>query len=320
LKILIPGGAGYIGAWLVPHLLADGHNVTVLDSMWFGSGHLPDNANLTIFKGDVRNTDDLEIAAEDCDAVIYLASISSDAMCQRDPALAHAVNEAAFLPAVRVCRDAGVKRFIYASSVAAYGMTDFDATEDTPLRPTTLYANAKAACERILLEHQSPEFTTVITRSASVCGYSPHQRFDLTVNMMVHDAIRRGVITVNGGAQKRCHIHLQDICDFYMLLLEAASNLIAGQAFNVVAENVSVVRTAMRVAKALGGNVQIDVKPRTDDRSYTVDGTKAADVLGFVPRRSVEDAVRDLKVKFDSGYWPDSATNPTYQNLADGLI
>ena len=320
MNLLIPGGAVYIGAWLVPHLLADGHNVTVLDSMWFGSGHLPDNANLTIFKGDVRNTDDLEVAAEDCDAVIYLASISSDAMCQRDPALAHAVNEAAFLPVVRTCKAAGVRRFIYASSVAAYGSSDFDATEDTPLRPTTLYANAKAACERILLAHQSPEFTTVITRSASVCGYSPHQRFDLTVNMMVHDAIRRGIITVNGGAQKRCHIHLQDICDFYMLLLEAAPDLIAGQAFNVVAENASVIRTAMRVAKALGGNVQIDVKPRSDNRSYTVDGAKALEVLGFVPTRTIEDAVRDLKARFDGGYWLDSLTNEGYHNLATGLV
>lgn len=315
MNVLVAGGAGYIGAVLVPRLLADGHRVTVYDTMWFGNGHLPDNGNLTVIKGDVRSVRDMNAACEGQEAVICLASISAEEMCQRNRTLARTVNIGGTMSVALSAKEAGVKRFIYASSVAAYASGDKASTEADDMRPTTIYGECKVEGElRVLKQH--PE--AVIVRSASVCGYSPHQRFDLTVNMMVHDAVRKGVITVNGGAQKRSHIHIQDVCEFYKLLLDAPKEKIAGQVFNVVAENATVAETARLVANEIGA--RIVTQPRSDERSYTVDGTKAREVLGFVPRRTVRQAVIDLKARFDSGYWKDSLSNQVYQNLADGLV
>lgn len=318
MKILVPGGCGYVGAMLVPWLLADEHRVTVLDTQWFGHGHPCDNESLRVIKGDVRDTRNFRDACVGQDAVIYLASLSNNAMCEREPHLADAVNRDSVPSALFSARIAGVKRFIYASSVAAYGSSNADAKETEPLAPTTPYATAKEYGESWTKHYNADDFITVVARSASVCGYSPHQRLDLTVNMMVHDAMRRGVIKVNGGQQKRCHIHIHDICRAYRMLLGAPAEKIAGQAFNFVAENATVLATAKLVAEETGARLEIG--PATDDRSYTVDGTKAREVLGFRPQRTVREAVRDLKARFDSGMWPDSLTNPAYQNLADGLV
>ena len=317
MKVLVPGGCGYVGAMLVPWLLADGHLVTVLDTQWFGHGHPCDNESLRVIKGDVRDIRGIRDACVGQDAVIWLASLSNNAMCEREPHIANSVNCDAVPTALFAARISGVKRFIYASSVAAYGSTGEDAKETQPLAPTTPYGEAKAYGEHWTQHYNSDEMTTVISRAASVCGYSVRQRFDLTVNMMVHDAMRSGVIKVNGGQQKRCHIHIHDICRAYRMLLDAPAEKIAGQAFNFVAENATVLATAKLVAEETGARLEIG--PATDDRSYTVDGTKAREVLGFKPQRTVREAVCDLKARFASGMWPDSLTNPAYQNMADGL-
>lgn len=316
MNILIPGGASYIGAWLVPHLLADGHKVTVYDTLMFGDGWLPkENGSLVIVKADVRDQKAWKGVCTGQDAVIYLASISREALCQAKPKVAQAVNVDCFGPDVRIAKEAGVKRFIYASSVAVYGSSEKDAKESDALKPTTIYGKGKAACESILWEYQSPDFSCTVTRSASVCGFSPRQRLDLTLNRMVHDGVRRGMITVEGGAQVRSHVHIKDICDFYKLLLRAPEARIAGTAFNVVRENQSVHVSALMVAKLVGAGIEL--KSRVDDRSYSVDGSKALDVLGWSPACSLESAVVELKAKFDSGYFEDSLTNPAYQNMAD---
>jgi nucleoside-diphosphate-sugar epimerase len=314
----VPGGCGYIGAMLVPFLLADGHEVTVYDTQWFGHGYLPDNPTLRLIRGDVRDIRCIRDVCLGQDAVIWLASLSNNAMCEREPLLHDAVNRDAVQIALFAARIAGVKRFIYASSVAAYGSSNEDARENHGLKPSTLYGHAKDFCEKWTLARHADEFTCTVTRSASVCGYSPHQRLDLTVNMMVHDAMRRGVIKVNGGQQKRCHIHIRDICRAYQMLLEAPKGKIAGQVFNFVAENQSVLETAKLVSEETGAKIEIG--PATDDRSYTVDGTKAREVLGFTPRLTVRDAIWDLKARFDSGMWKDSETNHVYQNMAEGLV
>ena len=312
--MLVPGGCGYIGAWLIPHLLAQGHKVTAFDTQWFGHGFLPDNDSLRIIKADVRSVSDMNAACEGQDAVICLASISAEAMCQKNPTLARTVNTGGMSSVALSAAKAGVKRFIFASSVAAYGSSSKDAVETDELRPSTIYGEGKKDGEE-KVRKAFPSAT--IVRAASVCGYSPHQRFDLTVNRMVHDAVRKGIITVNGGDQKRSHVHMKDICDFYIQLLREPLKKIEGETFNVVAENMSVRETADCVGEYIA--CAVIYKPHTDDRSYTVDGSKAAQVLGFRPRRTVKDAVRDLKVKFDCGYWPDSTSNQIYMNLADGI-
>ncbi len=296
MNILIPGGCGYIGSMLVPRLLADRHNVTVLDPMWFGYGGLPEeNANLRAIKGDVR--EHFEMACKGAEAIIYLASLSNNDACNADPELAKAVNEEAIAHVLAHARLRGVQRFIYASSVAVYGSSPSDAKESQRLAPTTLYAKAKAHCENYVRASNEKAFETVIARMASVCGCSANQRFDLTVNRMIHDAMKLGKITVNGGAQKRSHIHMTDACLAYQWLLDAPSDEVAGETFNFVAENQSVLETAKVIAEIT--DAEIEVRPSTDDRSYTVDGRKARDVLGFIAQKTVANAVRELKARFD---------------------
>ena len=313
MNVLIPGGASYVGAWLVPHLLGDGHVVTVYDSMLFGNGCLPDNDNCHVVKADIRDSEAWAKACKGQEAVIYLASISRELMCQQNEGLAYEVNVESFRPNVEAARKAGVKRFIYGSSVAVYGSSDHDAKEDEPLAPSTIYGRGKAACEVVLKDFEA-DMCCAVTRSASVCGYSPRQRLDLTINRMVHDAVRRKEIKVEGGMQKRSHVSIKDLARFYRRLLDVKASRIAGQTFNVVDQNQAVKESALMVSRVVGGTA-IDVGPRVDDRSYSVDGTKAKLVLGFYPSNPLEQAVRDLMVRLDAGYWKDSMTNPVYQNV-----
>ena len=318
MKILISGGASYIGSWLVPQLLAEGHEVTVYDTLMFGNGFLPmGNGNLKVIKADVRDSMSWASVCEGHETVIYLASISRELLCQQQPELAQSINVDCFEPDVEIARHKGVKRFIYASSVAVYGSSETPVKEDAPLAPTTIYGIGKQKCEAVLWKYQREGFTTIATRSASVCGYAPRMRLDLTINRMVHDACKKGVITVEGGKQQRSHVHISDICDFYKLLLTAPGDLVGGQAFNVVTENQSISESAKDVFDVLGGMgkyVQIRDVPRVDDRSYAIDGEKVR-VLGYAPKKSIKDAIRDVAIKFESGYWKDSLTNPIYQNM-----
>lgn len=318
MKILVPGGCGYVGAYLVPQLLNDGHHVTVLDTQMFGRGGLPeDSPNLKIVVGNMMNSDKIE-RLFDVDAVICLAGITSDAMCQKYRNESHITNLTGVAVVVLEAKKAGVKRFIFASSAAAYGSTETEALEHFKLKPTTMYGKYKQANEEFIKDILPK---SVIVRSASVCGYSPRQRFDLTVNKMVHDAVKKGTITVNGGEQKRCHIHMKDICDFYKLLL--TSKEVDGEVFNAVGENQSVGETARIVQRYT--ECGIEIKNRTDDRSYQVSGVKAKIVLGFTPKYKVSDAVKDLLIRFEQDtkgitkQWLDSETNPKFQNMTDGL-
>jgi nucleoside-diphosphate-sugar epimerase len=317
MRTLLPGGGGYIGAVLVPYLLSVGHKVTVYDRFWFGKSYLPeDNPNLRIIKEDVRNFGLMSMACHEQDAVIMLGSISAEHMCVAHPDLARTVNEEGAAVAARAAAAMKVKRFIYASSVAAYGSMDRDAVETDELRPTTIYGKGKAAAEEAV-RAEFPEAT--IVRCASVCGYSPRMRFDLTVNMMVHDAVKRGVIVVNGGEQKRCHVHIQDVCRFYQLLLYLPTSHTAGETFNVVGQNQTVMQTAVAVSQALGASAPIEIHGRSDDRSYTVDGKKARDLLCFEAKKTVSDAAASIKAFFDAGYWKDTS-EPHFKNVAHGLV
>ena len=295
MKICVTGGCGYIGSMLVPRLLADGHEVTVIDTQWFGAGHPANNPNLSILKVDIR-----QVAAwQTPDAVIHLASLSNNDMYAVKPYLTVAVNR--FLPC---------ERLIYASSVAAYGSSDAVLSEDAPMKPTTPYGVDKVFCEDQVLAAGG-----TVVRAASVCGPSMNMRFDLTVNRLVRDAVMLDKMTVNGGSQKRCHIHMHDICDFYRLLLKAPKEKIAGEAFNVVAENDSVLETAMVVARTLKSSPKIDIGPATDDRSYMASGDKAREVLGFVPKKRVENAILEMETRLLAGYWRDAYTNENYMRL-----
>jgi len=187
---------------------------------------------LTLVEGDIRDTAKYAQAVQGCDAVIHMACISNDPSFELDATLSRSINYDCFEPLVVASKNAGVRRFIYVSSSSVYGVSDSpEVTEDHPLVPLTDYNKYKGLCEPILLRYQSPEFTTVIVRPATVCGYSPRMRFDLTVNILTNHAVNRRVITVFGGAQKRPNIHIEDVTDLYVKMLEYPTELVAGDIF-----------------------------------------------------------------------------------------
>lgn len=317
--VYVTGGAGYVGAVLVPKLLAAGYAVRVLDLFLYGEEPLAAvsaHPALTLIKGDLRDRALLERTLPGCDAVIHLACISNDPSFELDPALGKSINFDAFEPLVQVARDSGVKRFIYASSSSVYGIKEEEnVTEDLPLEPLTDYSKFKAMCEEVLARYQSPEFTTVTIRPATVCGYSPRLRLDLTVNILTNHAVNRGKITVFGGEQRRPNIHIEDITDLYVDLLSRPVEQVAGQVWNAGYENHKVREIAQIVRKVVGEQVEIVTEPTDDLRSYHISSKKIERDLGFVPKHTIEEAVRDLVAAFKAGLIPEPMTDIRYYNI-----
>lgn len=321
MKVMVTGGMGYVGSWLIPHLLGDGHEVVAYDLGWFGDGFLPrDNDNLRLVFADIRDLPKLEEALRGVEAVIHLACVSNDHSCQLDEALSTSINFDAFEPLVIAAKEAGVRRFIYCSSSSVYGVSDApDVREDHPLVPLTLYNRYKGMCEPLLFKHQADDFECVVIRPATVCGYAPRQRFDLTVNIITAHAVLKGEITVFGGKQRRPNLHIRDMADCYRMLLGAPAEKIQGQTFNVGRQNMTVGDIALLVRnvveKEMGIQASIRTTESTDTRSYHVNSDKIRDVLGFVPQYSVEDAIVYLCVRFKQGMWKDALTSPIYTNV-----
>jgi nucleoside-diphosphate-sugar epimerase len=322
-RVLVTGGAGYCGSLLVPQLLDQGYKVTVYDTMFFGDAFLPkDNPGLRVVKGDIRDTAQLAAAVAGHDAFVSLACISNDASFELDEALSTSVNMDAFEPMVETAKQAGVKRFIYASSSSVYGVSDQpDVTEDHPLVPLTLYNKFKGMCEPLLKRHADDGFTAVIFRPATVCGYAPRLRLDLSVNILTNHAINAGKITVFGGSQLRPNLHVQDYCDAVKLFLTAPSEKIQQQTFNVGYQNLSIMDIARLVQRVVSkefpekGEVAIVTTPSDDLRSYHINSDKIKRVLGYAPRHTIEDAVRDLCNAFRDGRIPDSMNDDQYFNV-----
>jgi nucleoside-diphosphate-sugar epimerase len=320
--VLVTGGAGYVGAVLVPKLLAKGYDVRVLDLFLFGQDFLPKDPKLELIQGDIRDEGLLGDILPGSDAVIHLACISNDPSFELNPSLSKTINYDAFEPLVSISKHSGVNRFIYASSSSVYGVSDApDVTEEHPLVPLTDYNKYKGLCEPILLKYQSPEFTTVIIRPATVCGYSPRQRLDLTVNILTNLAVNNRKITIFGGSQKRPNIHVDDIAELYVDLLERPSEQIAGKTFNAAYQNHTVAELGEMVHRVVSermpelGEITMETTPSNDLRSYHVSSAKIQRELGWAPKRSVEDAIVDLCNAFKAGKLPDSLTDPKYFNV-----
>lgn len=322
-KVLVTGGAGYVGSLLIPQLLDLGYEVVSYDIQFFGDDFLPkSHPKLTSIKGDIRDTAALRKALEGVDAVINLACISNDASFELDESLSETINYDAFEPMVMAAKDAGVRRFIYASSSSVYGVSDQpDVKEDHPLLPLTLYNKFKGMCEPLLFKHQSPDFVCITIRPATVCGYGPRQRLDLSVNILTNHAINNGKITVFGGEQLRPNLHIQDMCNLYKLLLEVEDERIAGETFNAGYQNQSIMDIARIVKKVVEeelpelGDIEIVTTPSDDNRSYHINSDKIADKLGFRPQHSIEDAVRDLVKAFKADKLPEPMTDDFYYNV-----
>jgi nucleoside-diphosphate-sugar epimerase len=317
-RVLVTGGAGYVGSSLVPKLLDAGHEVSVLDLYIYGDvfAHLKPNPRLIEVRGDMRNGADVARAVAGCDAVIHLACISNDPSFDLDPSLGRSINFDCFRPLIKASKDAGARRFIYASSSSVYGIKDeMDVTEDLPLQPLTDYSKYKAMCEEVLEEEREPGFVAVTLRPATVCGYAPRLRLDLTVNILTNHAINNGRITVFGGNQLRPNIHVEDMTDLYVQLLEAPDAAIDGKVWNAGYHNLKVRDIAEMVRTEVGPKVDIVVTPTDDHRSYHVSSERIRRDLGFVAARSVSDAIVDLKAAFVAGKVPDAMTDDRYYNI-----
>jgi nucleoside-diphosphate-sugar epimerase len=318
-RVMVTGGAGYVGSNLIPKLLAAGYGVTVLDLYIYGDDIFSayrDNPNLREVKGDLRNAATVADALTGCDAVIHLACISNDPSFDLDPGLGKSINYDCFRPLVKAAKDIGVRRFIYASSSSVYGIkADAEVTEDLPLQPLTDYSKYKALCEDVLNEEAEPGFVTVTLRPATICGYAPRLRLDLTVNILTNLAVNKGCITVFGGEQLRPNLHVDDMTDLYVKLLEAPDGAVDRKTWNAGYHNLKVMQIAEMVREKIGDRVEIVVTPTNDHRSYHVSSARIQKEFGFSAQRTVEDAIVGLKDAFGAGKVPNSMADDRYYNI-----
>lgn len=318
-SVLVTGGAGYVGSVLVPKLLHKGYRVKVLDLYLFGEHVLDavkDDPNLEQFRGDIRDRNLLNSVISGCDAVIHLACVSNDPSFELNPQIGKSINYDAFFDIVRVSKDSGVRRFIYASSSSVYGIKNAEnVTEELCCEPLTDYSKYKALCEEVLLKQRAPGFATLILRPATVCGWSPRLRLDLTVNILTNHAVNQGRMTVFGGQQMRPNIHIEDVTDLYVQTLEWPDEAIDGKIFNAGYQNLQVMNIAEKVRSIVGENVEIITTPTDDNRSYHISSEKIKRELGFVPKHGIEDAVRDLIAAFQGGKVPNPMNGIRYYNI-----
>lgn len=318
-KVFVTGGAGYVGAVLVPALIDEGHSVKVLDLYLYGDDVLDsvkESPNLVQVKGDIRDRALLEKEVPGYDTVIHLACISNDPSYELDPELGKSINYDAFVELVDVAKNCGVGNFIYASSSSVYGIKEeSEVTEDLASDPLTDYSKYKSLCEGILLEAATDDFIVTVIRPATVCGYSPRLRLDLTVNILTNHAINNGEIKVFGGEQKRPNLHIKDMAGLYVFLLQQEDEKIQRKIYNVGYENYKVREIAEMVQKTLGEGISIITSPTDDNRSYHVSSRRIKEELGFVPSHTIEEAILDLKEAFESGKIPNSMEDEKYFNI-----
>ena len=315
-KVFITGGAGYVGAVMVPHLLEKGFEVTVLDLMIYGEHVLQRHDNLNTVKGDIRDQDLLKKLIPGHDVVIHLACISNDPSFEMNPELGKSINLDAFRPLVEISKNSNVKRFFYASSSSVYGIKDEqNVHEEMELEPLTDYSVFKAYCEQILAEYQTNDFTTTTIRPATVCGYSPRQRLDVVVNILTNLAYHKREISIFGGDQLRPNIHIADMVEVYMVLLRAPREKIAGKIYNAGYENHSVKEIAETVKNVVGSDVKLVTSHSDDNRSYHISSNKIKTELGFEAKHTIRDAVVDLCDAFDKNLLPNSLSNEMYFNI-----
>jgi nucleoside-diphosphate-sugar epimerase len=320
MKVVVTGGAGYAGSILVPRLLNRGYVVKVLDLFMFGENVFDEykmDRNLIQIKDDIRNEAAVRTAMVDTDSVIHLACISNDPSFELNPDLGKSINYDSIFNLIRYAKDFGAQRFIYASSSSVYGINDSPSiTENTELKPITDYSKYKAMCEEVVLRANNSEFATCVVRPATLCGYAPRQRLDVIVNILTNTAVNTGIIKVNGGEQKRPNLHIQDMAELYMWLLELPLEMIAGEVFNVGYQNHTLMELAKIVAEGVNDeNVRIETVPTNDLRSYHISSEKIKNSLGFVPKQTIQDAVIDLRMAFNSGLLPNSMTDSRYYNI-----
>jgi len=276
---------------------------------WFIYGDtLPQHPRLTCQRRDLR-----EVRMVDSEAVIHLACISNDPSFELDPALGRSVNYEATVKLVQLAQQGGVQRFIYASSSSVYGIKPdgVDVTEGMALAPVSDYSKYKALGEEVVLGADG--LCATVLRPATVCGYSPRQRLDVIVNAMTAHAVVNGTIRLEGGAQRRANLHIADMVRAYLAVLDAPAQKVAGEVFNVGAENLTAKAIAEQVQAVTKAKIQ--TVPMVDPRSYAINSERIAKVLKFKPAHTVTEAITELKAALTDGRVPDALTDAKYYNI-----
>jgi nucleoside-diphosphate-sugar epimerase len=318
-KIVVTGGAGYIGSILIPKLLAKGYEVKIYDNLTYtdiGIKDLLENKMLTLVKADIRDTDSLKEAFFDMDCIIHLAAISNDPSAELDQDLTKKINYEAYHSIIKEAKAAGISRFINPSSIGVYGINfDNNVTENDPVNPLTEYARCKVKSELLIKEQSSADFTTVSLRCGTVCGWSPRMRFDLSVNTLTAVALNNKQLTVWGGKQMRPQIHIDDITDFFVTLISIPSEKINGRIFNAAGNNTAVMQIAETIKKVLNNDLElINAPPREDERSYHVNSDLIKKELNLFPKKTIENAVEDIVKAYNEKKWA-NYLDPLYNNV-----
>lgn len=314
-NILVIGGGGYVGTYLVDQLIKNNYLVTVFDLFIYGN-FLENNNNLNIIKGDIRDLQLLKKIVKNFDCIIHLACISNDPSFDLNPQLGKSINFDPFEDLIKISKDKGVKRFIYASSSSVYGVKlEKDVDEKSSLEPLTDYSKYKALCEDVLLKYNDKDFTCCVVRPATVCGYSKRQRLDLVVNILTNLAYNTGEISVYGGEQLRPNINIKDMSNAYLFLINQPKQLISGEVFNIGFENYSVNVLCDLVIRNIKHKVLIKHLKSDDNRSYHISSKKIQKKLGFKNIYSIEDAIIELVNIFKKKILIDPLNNEIYFNI-----
>lgn len=311
-RVLLLGGAGYLGSVLAAKLLASGRRVRVLDSFMFGEQSLDQiraHPRCELVRGDVRDVGIVVKCMQGCDTLIHLAAIVGDSACEENQQLAVEVNRAATRMLTDVAQQNGVRRFVFASSCSVYGASDFFRTEASPVNPLSLYAEMKAESERILLEAKNPTFAPTILRLGTLFGLSPRMRFDLVVNLFVARAVFVRKITILNAAQWRPLIHVSDAARAFVTSLEATADRVSGEIFNVGAAglNLQIEQLGRAVARVISGT-EIEMLQNEDRRNYRVTFDKVHERLGFSCSKTMEYGIQEIYDAIRAGQITDFAT------------
>ena len=320
MSVLVIGGGGYVGSLLVKNLIEKKIKVFVVDLFMYGKPEIvfsgfQKSEFLEIIKGDIRDIDLMKNLIARVDNVIHLACISNDPSFELNPNLGKSINYDSFYPLIKTCKNR-INKFIYASSSSVYGIKDEKSvTEDLSLEPLTDYSKFKALCEDILLNESGNHFCSTILRPATVCGYSQRTRLDVIVNILTNNGYNKRKIMINGGKQKRPNIHIQDMVNAYLNVIDQPNEIIKNQIFNVGFENYTLDEIGALVKKSLGEDIFVEHRETDDERSYHISSKKISRVLGFKPLFSIEQAINDLREAFDKKLLRDSFDDPKYFNI-----
>ena len=320
MRILIIGGGGYVGSMLVQKLVEQKMDVLVLDLFIYGNpkrvfSNFYESRYLTVIKGDLRDRDLMENLISKTDHVIHLACISNDPSFELNPNLGKSINYDSFYPLIKICKKK-IDKFIFASSSSVYGIKDNkEVTEELSLEPLTDYSKYKALCENILINESGNNFCSTILRPATVCGYSYRTRLDVIVNILTNNGFNKRKIIINGGEQKRPNIHIKDMVNAYIEIINQPNEMVKEEIFNVGFENYTLDEIGTLVKKKLGNDIIIEHQETNDKRSYHISSKKITQNLDFKPKFSIEIAIEDLKKAFEKKLLLDSFNDPKYFNI-----